>query len=96
MQALELLSLTLDVLLVICAILAYRARPRIGGEVARGLQILLIGVIVLGLAHLVETLLFTLFNLDTRTNEVVHRLLIVGGFVFVIQGFSVMRRAFGR
>ena len=90
----ELISLILDILLVIAAVAAYLARPRIGGQLARGLRTILAGVMLLGFAHLIETVLFSLFNLDRPTNEVIHRLLIAAGFVFVILGFNTMRRAF--
>ena len=90
----ELASFILDIFLVIAAVVAYLARPRIGGQLAKGLRTLLIGVVLLGLAHVIETLLFAVFNLDRQVNEVVHRLLIGIGFVFVILGFFTMRRAF--
>jgi len=94
MNSLELVSLLLDILLVVAAIVAYLARPRIGGELAKGLRMLMAGVMVLGFAHLVETGMFVLLNEDRQMNEVIHRLLIGAGFVFVIWGFYIMRRAF--
>ena len=92
----ELVSFILDFFLVIAAVVAYLARPRIGGQLAKGLQTLLVGVVVLGLAHLVETVLFAMFNVDRQINEILHRLLISAGFVFVIWGFFTIRRAFDR
>ena len=94
MQPRQLISFILDVLLVIAAVAAYLARPRIGGQLAKGLRVLLAGVIILGFAHLIETGLFVIFSLNLQVNEIVHRLLVVIGFVFVIRGFSTMRRAF--
>ena len=94
MEPLQLVSFILDLLLVIAAIIAYLARPRIGGELAVGLRILLVGVIILGLAHLIETALFVLLNVDLQLNEVIHRLLVGTGFVLVILGFVKMRQAF--
>lgn len=88
------IAFILDILLVVAAIAAYLTRPRIGGQLAKGLQILMTGILVLGLAHLVETLFFAVFNLDTDLNEVIHRLLVASGFVFVIIGFVRMRGAF--
>lgn len=90
----HLVSLILDVLLVVAAIIAYLTRPRIGGRLARGLKILLVGVMILGLGHLIETLMFAVLSVDLRTNEIIHRLLVVFGFVFVILGFLRMRAAF--
>lgn len=90
----HLVSLILDVLLVVAAIIAYLTRPRIGGRLARGLKILLVGVMILGLGHLIETLMFAVLSVDLRTNEIIHRLLVGFGFVFVILGFLRMRAAF--
>ena len=94
MQPLQIISLALDILLVVAAVAAYLARPRIGGQLARGLRILLVGVLILGFAHLFETALFVLLNANTQVNEIIHRLLIATAFVFVILGFWIMRRAF--
>ena len=90
----EIISFGLDVILVMAAIAAYLTRPRIGGQLAKGLQILMIGILVLGFAHMTETLLFALFSITTPLNELIHRLFIVNGFIFVIIGFVRMRRAF--
>jgi hypothetical protein len=94
MEPLQVVSFVLDLLLVVAAIVAYLARPRIGGELSVGLRILLVGVIILGLAHLIETALFVLLNESLQLNEVIHRLLVATGFVFVILGFIRMRQAF--
>jgi hypothetical protein len=91
---LQSVSFVLDVILVVAALAAYFARPRIGGELVKGLHRLLTGILILGLAHLFETLLFVLFNVGTEANEVVHRVLVGVAFVFVIAGFNQMRKAF--
>jgi hypothetical protein len=87
------LALILDILLVIAAIVAYRSRPRIGGQLAKGLQTLMVGILLLGFAHLTETLLFFI-GVTTPANEIVHRILVASGFIFVIAGFIRMRKAF--
>ena len=51
------IAFVLDIVLVIAAIAAFLTRPRIGGQLAKGLQTLMIGIMVLGFAHLIETLL---------------------------------------
>ena len=93
MDALQIVSLVLDALLVVAAVVAYLARPQIGGALAKGLRILLIGVMVLGLAHFIETILFAVLQVSQDANEVIHRLLVGMGFVFVIWGFAKMRDA---
>jgi hypothetical protein len=93
MDALQIISLILDLLLIAAAVIAYLARPRIGGALAKGLRILLIGIMVLGLAHFIETLLFAVLQWSYDANEVIHRLMVGVGFVFVIWGFLKMREA---
>ena len=93
MDALQIISLILDLLLIAAAVIAYLARPRIGGALAKGLRILLIGIMILGLAHFIETLLFAVLQMSHDANEVIHRLLVGLGFVFVIWGFLKMRQA---
>ncbi|MBI5564538.1 MAG: hypothetical protein HY870_06565 [Chloroflexi bacterium] len=94
MDILEIVSFALDVTLIVAAVVAYHARPRIGGQLSVGLRILLVGVMILGLAHFIETALFTVFAFDLHINEVIHRLLVAIGFGCVILGFYRMRRAF--
>jgi hypothetical protein len=88
------IAFVLDIILVIAAVAAYLARPRIGGQLAKGMRLLTTGLLVLGFAHLIETLFFTLLFVDRPLNEVVHRLLVVVGFIFVTVGFIRMRKAF--
>ena len=88
------IAFVLDIILVIAAIAAYLARPRIGGQLAKGMRLLTTGLLVLGFAHLIETLFFTVLFVDRPLNEVVHRLLVVVGFIFVTVGFIRMRKAF--
>lgn len=94
MDPLRLVALLLDITLVLVSIGAFIARPRIGGQLAHGMRILVLGVVVLGLAHLIETIFFIVFNVDEMTNEVIHRLLVGAGLLLVVLGFFRMRRAF--
>ena len=94
MTSLDLIALILDILLVVAAIAAFLARPRIGGELAIGLRRLLVGVIILGLEHLIETAFFVVLGANREVNEIIHRVLVGTGFIFVIWGFVRMRRAF--
>lgn len=89
-----LILLPLDILLVVVALLAYLSRPRIGGQLARGLRWLLLGVLLLGAAHAVEIPLLMVFDLHMVVGEIVHRLLVVCAYCLIILGFVMMRRAF--
>ena len=88
------LTYILDILLVISAVLALYFRPKIGGQLAIGLRLIMVGVFVLGLTHLTDTLLKDLVSsIDATTRPLLHRGLNVIGFVFIFLGFFRMRKA---
>ncbi|HEX2697915.1 MAG TPA: hypothetical protein VHM28_09415 [Anaerolineales bacterium] len=84
----------LDILLVVSALLALYFRPRIGGTLAVGLRLIMIGVFILGLTHLTDTLLKDFVAaIDATTRPLLHRGLNVIGFLFIFVGFFQMKRA---
>jgi len=90
----EVITYTLDILLVISALLALYFRPRIGGQLAVGLRLIMIGVFILGLTHLTDTLLKDFVAaIDATTRPLLHRGLNVIGFLFIFIGFFRMKKA---
>ena len=88
------LTYFLDILLVVSALLALYFRPRIGGTLAVGLRLIMIGVFILGLTHLTDTLLKDFVaSIDATTRPLLHRGLNVIGFLFIFIGFFQMKRA---
>ena len=88
------LTYLLDLLLVISAVLAYYNRPRIGGQLAVGLNLIMIGVLILGITHLTDTLLKDFVTMiDATTRPLLHRGFNVVGFLFIFTGFFQMKRA---
>ena len=89
------LTLLLDIILVVAAFLALYYRPRIGGTLAVGLRLIMVGVFILGLTHLSDTLMKELIGemIDAVTRPLLHRGLNVVGFLFIFGGFFRMRAA---
>ncbi len=88
------ITLTLDIVLVISALLALYFRPRIGGQLAVGLRLIMVGVFILGLTHLTDTLLHDYVTaIDATMRPLLHRALNVIGFLFIFIGFFGMKRA---
>ena len=88
------LTYFLDILLVLSAFLALYFRPKIGGQLAVGLRIIMVGVFLLGLTHLTDTLLKDFVEMiDATTRPLLHRGLNVVGFLFIFIGFFQMRKA---
>ena len=88
------LTYTLDILLVVSALLALYFRPRIGGTLAVGLRLIMVGVFILGLTHLTDTLIHDyLTMIDATMRPLLHRALNVIGFLFIFIGFFRMKVA---
>jgi hypothetical protein len=91
-------TLTLDLILLVSAVLAWYYRPRIGGQLAVGLRLIVVGVLFLGVTHLADTLLkdyITAASLvvDKSFTPLLHRGLNVVGFLFIFMGFFQMKKA---
>jgi hypothetical protein len=68
------LTYFLDIVLVVSAVLALYFRPRIGGQLAVGLRLIMVGVFILGLTHLTDTLLKDFVTaIDATTRPLLHR-----------------------
>lgn len=86
-------SLVLDLVLIVLGLLTYIRRPRLGGQLNAGMRMLLVGLIMLGFAHMFETALFIFLHLSEDVNEVVHRVFVIIAFMLVLWGFGRMQRA---
>ena len=88
------LTYILDIILVVSAFLALYFRPKIGGQLAIGLRLIMVGVFILGLTHLTDTLLKDFVaTIDATTRPLLHRGLNVAGFLLIFVGFFQMRKA---
>jgi high-affinity nickel permease len=88
------LTYFLDIVLVVSAVLALYFRPSIGGQLAVGLRLIMVGVFILGLTHLTDTLLKDFVtSIDATTRPLLHRGLNVVGFLIIFVGFFQMRKA---
>jgi hypothetical protein len=76
------------------AAISHGERPRIGGQLVKGLQRVVIGILLLGLAHLTEFLLPMLLNVTPFLNEIIHGLLEGSALILLVVGLARMRVAF--
>ena len=88
----ETINLTLDLSLVAASIWMVFIVRGIGGIVGRTLNIITIGAIVLGLAHITETTIAYLVpNMEFEVGEFIHRIMVFAGFVMLVLGFRQIR-----
>lgn len=85
------------VLLLVSFWMALTARKmNMGGAVGKTISLVVYGAVVLGLAHLTETLVSTLFDIPNEVNEMIHRVIVLIGFVLLTVGLRSLGRSFGR
>lgn len=89
----SLVNLVMDFVLVVAAIWMVIVVRGIGGIVGKSLNLIVAGAIVLGVAHLIATFAGPgqLSIFDGPTNNFVHRLIVLGGFVLLVFGFRQIR-----
>jgi hypothetical protein len=83
------LNTILDVVLVIASIWMVISVRGIGGLMGRTLNLIVIGAIILGIAHLIATLGAPVIEKDL--NNFIHRIIVLVGFVFLVLGFRQMQ-----
>ena len=90
---LSLVNFILDGVLVLAAIWMVIVVRGIGGIVGKSLNLIVAGAIVLGIAHLIATFAGPgqLAIFDGVTNNFVHRLIVLIGFVLLVFGFRQIR-----
>jgi len=85
---LNILNLILDFILVAASIWMVIAVRGVGGVVGRTLNLIVAGAIILGAAHLINDIDGALVG---PYNALVHRIIVLVGFVVLIVGFRQIR-----
>ncbi len=97
-HSLEGINIIMDLILVALSIwMVFTARTMsVGGAVGKTVNLVVGGAIVLGLAHLIETLLGALSGLTTGQNELMHRSIILVGFACLALGMRSLGKSMGQ
>ena len=84
---------TLDVVLILAAIWMVIVVRGLGGIIGRGLNWITVGALVLGIAHLLDTVMRAVIGTgwDAATFSFAHRIVVLAGFVVLIIGFQQIR-----
>ena len=83
-------NVILDIILVVASLWMLMTIRGIGGIMGKTLTFIVIGAVILGAAHLLATLTGPIVN-DGALNNVIHRVVVLIGFVFLAFGFRQLR-----
>lgn len=87
----EIANIILDFVLFFCAIwMVITVRSsKIGGVMGGALNTISIGAIILGIAHIAETITFEVVKLENiALGELIHRGIVLVGFILLVAGFK--------
>lgn len=89
MEAIEIFSFIFDFVLLFGGIVAIYYSKKIGGGIGHNsLNFISGGFFFFGIAHLTETILIQIApGIDMGTLELLHRIMIMGGFMFILIGY---------
>jgi hypothetical protein len=85
-------NLILDTILVLTALWMVIATRGLGGVLGKTLNLITIGAIITGVAHLLATLQHNWLPLPSPEEGFIHRLIVLLGFVLLVAGFSQLRK----
>lgn len=77
----------LDVILIIASIWMLVSVRGIGGIMGRTLNLIIIGAVILGVAHVIADVVPLMIKIDATLNNFIHRLIVLLGFVLLALGF---------
>ncbi|MCA9913214.1 MAG: hypothetical protein KC496_07685 [Anaerolineae bacterium] len=92
MGTIDIMNIVLDIVLILASLWMVQSVRGIGGVVGRTLTFIVIGAVILGIAHLQASFTADIFN---EWNSTIHRAVVLVGFIFLVIGFrqlSVMKR----
>lgn len=86
----EIANVILDFILVAAAVwmIVTVRSSGLGGVFGKTLTAVSTGAVILGIAHLIETAMFEWLGMEAALVELIHRILILAGFVLLIYGFQ--------
>ncbi|MEK7130063.1 MAG: hypothetical protein AAB793_00230 [Patescibacteria group bacterium] len=86
----EAINFAIDIVLIICGVLATWYAWSIGGSIGHGsLKLMAGGFLLLGLAHFAETLVFLVVpDLPFEAGEIIHRVIVLVSFVMILIGYQ--------
>ncbi|MDP3795127.1 MAG: hypothetical protein Q8R13_04355 [bacterium] len=88
----EQLNFILDFVIIAAAIWTIVAVKGLGGFVGKAFGTMTLGMVFLGIAHLLETVTFEMLAWPVDLVEFVHRLIVLAGVAFITLGFKQIQK----
>lgn len=84
----------LDIILILTSFwMIYVVRQsQFGGVLGATLQAVVLGALLLGLAHAMETIMIEVLSMGIEITELIHRLMVLFGFALLIFGFQQLAK----
>jgi hypothetical protein len=87
-----LINFVLDIILIAASAWTVATVRGMGGVIGRGLNLITIGIVILGIAHLLSTTMKYFQLIDATNESIVHRVIVLLGFVVLVLGFRQINK----
>lgn len=87
MPTATLVNLIFDIILIAASAWTVATVRGMGGIIGKGLNLITIGIVILGIAHLLSTTMKYLNLIDPAVEPLVHRIIVLIGFIVLVLGF---------
>ncbi|MCH8987086.1 PAS domain S-box protein, partial [Patescibacteria group bacterium] len=91
----EIFNFALDLVLIGAAVWTIIVVRGSEGIIGRAFHLMMWGMILLGVAHISETITFEILKWEVDVVEFAHRLIVLGGIAFLVLGFSHIKKIQG-
>jgi hypothetical protein len=92
MPTATLMNLILDIVLIAASAWTVATVRGMGGIIGKGLNLITIGIVILGIAHLLSTGMKYFQLIDAGIEPFVHRVIVLVGFIVLVLGFRQINR----
>ena len=81
------LNIILDIILIAASVWMVIIVRGLGGVIGKGLNLIMVGAVILGIAHLLATVMHNVMPMDSPTEGFIHRIIVLVGFIVLVVGF---------
>jgi|GEM_PF-5624056 len=89
----ESINVIFDIVLIVFSLwMGYMIRKSIGGLIGNAILLMNLGIIILALAPISETIMSEISTFSDITQGLIYRAILLLGFLFLLTGFAKIRR----
>ncbi len=91
-MTIAIINLILDATIVVLSLWVLQILIGYGGLIGRALTLIGSGTVIIGVAQIIETIMNQWLTSDPLAIELIHRIILVIGFIYIVWGYRVLMK----